>query len=155
MLRINIKKEHENYIEPKKAHETDACFDVYIAEIERIAKGLVVVNLGFSTEIPEGWKGIVVPRSSLTKTNWVIQNSPAQIDSDYRGVWMLKMRCIPSYINSQMKPPTLYYESFPYQVGERIGQIYFEKVNDVVLLSVEETTETVRGTGGFGSTGNK
>lgn len=154
MIRVNIKKEHENYIEPKKAHNTDACFDVYIAEIERISKGLVVVNLGFSTEIPEGWKGVIVPRSSLTKTNWIIQNSPAQIDSDYRGVWMLKMRCLPNYITNQISPQ-LFYENFPFKVGERVGQIYFEKVNDVVLLPVEETSETVRGSGSFGSTGSK
>lgn len=154
MLRVNIKKEHENYIEPKRAHKTDACFDVYIAEIEKKAEDLVVVNLGFSTEIPEGWKGVIVPRSSLTKTNWIIQNSPAQIDSDYRGVWMMKLRCLPSYINNQITP-TLFYENFPFKIGERVGQIYFERVNDIVLFQVEETSETLRGLGGFGSSGNK
>lgn len=154
MLRVSIKKEHESYIEPKRAHKTDACFDIYIAEIEKKAEDLAVINLGFSTEIPEGWKGVIVPRSSLTKTNWIMQNSPAQIDSDYRGIWMLKFRCLPSYITNQITP-TLFYENFPFKVGERVGQIYFERVNDVALLPVEETSETLRGTGGFGSTGSK
>ena len=96
------------------------------------------------TEIPPGFKGVVVPRSSLSKTKWMLANSIGIIDADYRGEWMMVL-----------KTDSAMYEPLPFAIGERCAQIYFEKVNDIEMEEVEELTETVRGEGGFGSTGKQ
>jgi dUTP pyrophosphatase len=70
-----------------------------------------------------------------------MNNSIGIIDSDYRGEWM----CIFTPIGN--------YSQFPYSVGERVAQIYFEKVEDVEFVDANELESSERGTGGFGSTG--
>jgi dUTP pyrophosphatase len=106
--------------------------------------GKVKVGLGFATEIPIGWKGSIVPRSNLTKHNWVLNNSIGVIDSDYRGEWMAIFT--PIQIGSIVP-------DFPYEIGERVAQIFFDKVEEVELLQVDSLEDSNRGTGGFGSTG--
>ena len=101
------------------------------------------MGLGFSTEIPPGFKGILVPRSSIAKTNWFLANSIGIIDADYRGEWMMVLKTVGSVI----------YDALPFGVGERCAQIYFERVNDVEIEETIELSDTVRGSGGFGSTG--
>ncbi len=65
------------------------------------------------------------------------------IDADYRGEWMMVLRTTGSVI----------YDALPFEIGERCGQIYFEKVGDIEMEEVDELSDTARGTGGFGSTG--
>lgn len=142
MLTIKFLPLSDKFRTPIKATPNSVCYDVYATEI--IENGdKRTVKLGFATEIPEGWKCCIVPRSSFTKEYWVMQNSPAQIDSDYRGEYLLKFTGL-SY--SGFIPP------FPYKVGDRVAQIYFEKVNEVQFEIVDKLSETSRGEGGFGST---
>lgn len=153
-MKIKIKAESKNFIMPKKAHSTDACYDVFASEIEtkvnESGTETVVVKLGFSTEIPEGYKGVLVPRSSLTNTTWIMQNSPGQIDAGYLGIWQMRFKQLLCFDN---ETKTVFKQTFPYKVGERVGQIYFEKVLDVELEESIELEESARGKGGFGSTG--
>jgi len=128
---------------PEKSFESDACFDIKARRIE-YKDNLVICYLGFKTEIPEGWKGVIIPRSSITKTDWVIQNSPGTVDSHYRGEWQVRFK----YIGDSSCMCL-----FPYNVGDRVAQIYFEKVQEVIFEIVGELEETQRGQGGFGSTG--
>ena len=146
MVTIKIKKKDNKTLLPLRAHETDACYDVYAHSIEVIEENKVKVGLGFMTEIEEGWKGVVVPRSNLAKTDWMFGNSLGVIDSSYRGEWMI----IFTHVRNDWK--TL---NFPYKIGERVGQIYFTPVHVVSFLSVEQLSETERGAGGFGSSGLK
>lgn len=139
---VKIKKLHPDAKLPVKGSEDAACFDVYATSVKAEYGGKVTYGLGFSTEIPKGWKGIIVPRSNLTKHKWTMLNSPAQIDSDYRGEWMIKMCSIGDA-----------FEPLPYAIGDRIAQIYFEKVSDVLFIEDNDLSETQRGEGGFGSTG--
>lgn len=127
---------------PYKGSEGAACFDVKAVSVN-MENELFEVGLGFCTEIPLGYKGVIVPRSSFTKTEWVMQNSPAQIDADYRGEWIIKFR----YVGNKTSP------IFPILKGERVAQIYFEKVEPVNFTIVDELTNTKRNDGGFGSTG--
>lgn len=145
MLQVKFKKLHVDAKLPVKGSEHAACYDVYATTVKADDAGTVVYGLGFATEIPEGWKGIIVPRSNLTKYKWTMLNSPAQIDSDYRGEWMIKMSCIGSVLLN----------SLPYEVGDRIAQIYFEEVSPVEFIEVESLDDSQRGEGGFGSTGIK
>lgn len=138
---IKFKKIDANAKLPVKGSSAAACYDVYAHSITFMGNK-AVVGLGFMTEIPPGFHGVVIPRSNLTKHNWVLNNSMGIIDSDYRGEW--KMIFTP--INA---------EDFPYGIDQRVGQIYFEKDLAVDFTEVKELTASVRGEGGFGSTGLK
>lgn len=140
MLKIKFRKLKENVNMPVKGSEHAACFDVYANSLSYSGQK-VIVGLGFQTEIPKGYRGVIVPRSNLTKHYWLMNNSIGIIDSDYRGEWM----CIFTPIGN--------YSQFPYSVGERVAQIYFEKVEDVEFVDANELESSERGTGGFGSTG--
>lgn len=141
MLKIKLQKVTEDARMPIKGSEHAAAYDVYAHSITS-ENGKVKVGLGFKTEIPKGYKGILVPRSNLTKFNWVLNNSYGVIDSDYRGEWMAIFTSLSE-------------ELFPYAVGDRVAQIYFEEVLPVGFHLVPELEESERGEGGFGSTGLK
>jgi len=141
MLQVKFKKLHADAKLPIKGSEHAACFDVYATSIEKSGPCKTTVGLGFATEIPTGWKGVIVPRSNLTKHHWTVVNSPGQIDSDYRGEWKV--------IFSSTRENVI----FPYGVGERVAQIFFEQVNTVEFIEVDELDSSNRGEGGFGSTG--
>lgn len=144
MLKVKFKKLYADAKLPVKGSLHAACYDVYAYSVERDYQGLVTYGLGFATEIPEGYMAVVVPRSNLSKHKWMLGNSVGIIDSDYRGEWMVKLRSFEGV-----------YASAPYQVGERVAQIYFQKVEDVQIEEVDELSSTERGAGGFGSTGVK
>ena len=136
---------------PTKGTEYAACFDVYARKIGHNGDGLVICYLGFMTEIPVGYKGVLITRSNITKHSWVMANSFGIIDSDFRNEWQMRFRMIPTIkVNNSVQG-----WQFPYKEGERVGQIYFEKVLDVEFEIVNELNETERGLGGFGSTGIK
>jgi dUTP pyrophosphatase len=143
MLKIKFKKKDEQSKLPVKGSLNAACYDVYAHSIKLERPDKIIVGLGFSTEIPPGFKGILVPRSSIAKTNWFLANSIGIIDADYRGEWMMVLKTVGSVI----------YDALPFGVGERCAQIYFEKVNDVEIEETIELSDTERGSGGFGSTG--
>lgn len=147
-LKIKFKKLHSDVKLPVKGSSHAACFDVYAHSITYNEKDprKRIVGLGFATEIPEGYCGILIPRSNLTKFYWILNNSIGIIDSDYRGEWKAIFTNITD--NAWLYP-------FPYEVGERIGQIYFEEITNVVFEEVDELKESDRGDGGFGSTGTK
>jgi dUTP pyrophosphatase len=160
-MKIKIQKLHENAVIPHIATAGAACVDVVATEIEYTpGSNEAIVHLGFATEIPEGYKACLAPRSSFTKFNWIMQNSPAQIDADYRGEYMLKFKAIPSkFITTTavgelpLKQPKVVYSGFPYKVGDRVAQMWFEKVIDYEFEEVADLSDTDRGAGGFGSTG--
>ena len=143
MLKIRFKKKDEQSKLPVKGSLNAACYDVYAHSIKLERPDKIIVGLGFSTEIPPGFKGILVPRSSIAKTNWFLANSIGIIDADYRGEWMMVLKTAGSVM----------YDALPFGVGERCAQIYFEKINDVEIEETIELSDTERGSGGFGSTG--
>ena len=143
MLKIRFKKKDEQSKLPVKGSLNAACYDVYAHSIKVERPDKIIVGLGFSTEIPPGFKGILVPRSSIAKTNWFLANSIGIIDADYRGEWMMVLKTVGSVM----------YDALPFGVGERCAQIYFEKINDVEIEETIELSDTERGSGGFGSTG--
>jgi len=140
---VRFKKKDESSKLPVKGSLNAACYDVYAHSIKVERPDKIIVGLGFMTEIPPGFKGTLVPRSSISKTNWFLANSMGIIDADYRGEWMMVLRTTGSVI----------YDALPFEIGERCGQIYFEKVGDIEMEEVDELSDTARGTGGFGSTG--
>jgi dUTP diphosphatase len=100
-----------------------------------------LVPTGLALELPRGYEGQVRPRSGLaTKHGVTVLNSPGTIDADYRGEVMVLLANLGS-------------ESFRVFRGERIAQLVVAPVVRVELAVVEELGATVRGQGGFGSTG--
>ena len=146
MLKIKLQKVTEDARMPIKGSEHAAAYDVYAHSITSDINGKVKVGLGFKTEIPKGYKGIIVPRSNLTKFRWILNNSYGVIDSDYRGEWMAIFTLID---NNDVN------DTFPYGIGDRVAQIYFEEVLPISFDVVPELEQSERGDGGFGSTGLK
>lgn len=147
-MQIEFKKLNENASFPERASEFAGGWDVKVTEIEKVSEDFVICKLGFALSLPNNYKLTIVPRSSLTKTHWVLQNSPCLIDEDYRGEVQLRFRCIPSNYGYN----TLLYENFPFEVGDRVGQVYLEEVIPIEFVEVNELSESKRGDGGFGST---
>ena len=99
-----------------------------------------MVATGVSLAIPEGFVGLIFPRSGLATKGITLKNSVGVIDCDYRGEIMV------SLINNSYDVVTL-------NTGDRIAQIVFLPVTQFPFISVDKLPETARGTGGFGSTG--
>jgi len=155
-LKIKIKKLHSEAVIPKKATQLAAGHDVTVTEIIQEAADFVICKLGFALTPPPGYKVVLVPRSSLTKTKWILQNSPGQGDEDFTGEYQYRFRAIPNATkwSSAREQAILQYNEFPYNVGDRIGQIFLEEVINFEFEEVDELSTTERNTGGFGSTGN-
>lgn len=102
-----------------------------------------LVKTGLFMELPIGYEGQVRPRSGLAlKKGISVLNSPGTIDADYRG----EIGVILVNLSN---------EDFNIEKGERIAQLVVAKHERVTWEKVEELEETVRGAGGFGSTGEK
>lgn len=100
----------------------------------------LLVATGVSLAIPEGFVGLVFPRSGLATKGITLRNSVGVIDSDYRGEIMV------SLVNNS-------YETVALAKGDRVAQIVFLPVTQFPFISVDKLPETTRGSGGFGSTG--
>ena len=102
-----------------------------------------LIPTGLYIEMPEGYEAQVRPRSGLAiKYGVTVLNSPGTIDADYRGEICVEL------INLSNTPFTI-------EPGERIAQLVFNKYEQAKFIEVEELSETERGKGGFGHTGNK
>ncbi|MDI9363672.1 MAG: dUTP diphosphatase [Flavobacterium sp.] len=111
---------------------------IQLAPLER-----TLVATGLFLEIPEGYEAQIRPRSGLAlKQGITCLNTPGTIDADYRG----EIKVI--LINLSNEIQTI-------NNGDRIAQMVFQKVEQVELVLVENINETVRGVGGFGSTGKQ
>ena len=140
-MRIRIKKLNELAVIPKYAKPGDAGMDlVAISDHYDFDGNYIEYDTGIAVEIPEGYVGLVFPRSSVSRYNHVLANGVGVVDSGYRNSIKLRFKWIPGEGNS-------------YQVGDRIGQLIIIPYPQVVWEVVDELSETERGEGGFGSSG--
>lgn len=139
-MKVKIKKLHPDAIIPKYSKQGDAGMDLTaISEEWNGETSMVTYDTGLSIEIPEGYVGLLFPRSSISKTVLSLANSVGVIDSGYRGPIVLKFR-YPE-------------EGGAYDVGDRVGQILILPYPQIEFEEVGELSESERGEGGFGSTG--
>lgn len=147
-MKLKIKRLPHNQDLPLPQYATEssagmdlcACVDepVKIKPFQR-----ALIPTGVSIELPEGYEAQVRPRSGLAlKYGITVLNTPGTIDADYRGEVGVIL------IN-------LGYEDFIVERGMRIAQMVVAPVVQTEIVEVEELVETVRGNGGFGSTGTK
>lgn len=163
-MQVKFKKLHPDAVIPKKSTELAGGWDVFCTEIIKESDDLYICKLGISMQ-PENvnYKITLVPRSSLTKTYWILQNSPGLGDPDYTGEYSYRFRGLPIGVKQKNKIELagienqykLLYSKFPYNVGDRIGQIYLEEIIPIEFKEVDDLQQTLRGDGGFGSTGNR
>jgi dUTP pyrophosphatase len=112
--------------------------------------GNIVYDTGLTFEIPEGYIGLIFPRSSIAKYMITLTNSVGVIDSDFRGSVKLKFKpAIPNLteLGDQEESPD------DYNVGDRIGQLIILPYPKIEFEEVHELTVTGRGDLGYGSTG--
>jgi len=153
-MKVKIKKLHKDANIPKQITKLAGGWDVTTTEIIQEEKDFVICKLGFALQPPSNYKITLVPRSSLTKTKWVLQNSPGLGDPDYLGEYQFRFRAIPESLGwDNSDEYELIYSKFPYEVGDRIGQIYLEEIIPMEFEEVDELSETERGTGSYGSSG--
>lgn len=141
MLEIKFKKLVESAKIPTKAHPSDAGADLTAVSREWNEEHRCwIYGTGIATEIPEGYVGLVFPRSSIRKYTLSQCNAVGVIDSSYRGEIMLSYK------------PTSDVQKL-YEVGDKIAQLIIIPYPEVSYTEVEELSETDRGTNGHGSTG--
>ena len=153
MVRIKFKKLVPVAEEPTKAHDNDAGYDM-VAISKKVTDQYTQYGTGIAMEIPDGYVGLIYPRSSVTKKDLMLKNSVGVIDAGYRGE--ISFRFYRTNQEKFIKGVDVYFESDnDYQIGDRIGQIIFQKLPDTVLLEVDELDDSERGEGGYGSTDKK
>ena len=94
-MQVKIKKFHKDAVTPKQATEFAGGWDVTVTEIKKVEDDLVICKLGFALQLPKGYKLTLVPRSSLTKTKWIVQNSPGLGDADFLQEYQIRFRALP------------------------------------------------------------
>lgn len=140
-MEVRFKKIHPDAVAPTKAHPTDAGFDLTAVSVsEDRIRNIVTYGTGLAVEIPEGYVGLLFPRSSVYKVQLSLANSVGVIDSGYRGEVMFKYRVVQPHIRR-------------FSVGERVGQIIILPYPEIAFTEAQSLEESERAEGGFGSTG--
>lgn len=136
---------------PEKATDNSACYDVFAREIEKVADDTYYVKLGFKATPDKEFKIVLVPRSSITKTDWILQNSPGQGDPDFYLEYQARFKAFPNGYDK--KANKLTYSEFPYNVGDRVAQMYISYIHNLHFSQVKNVNKSTNRSGGFGSTG--
>lgn len=141
-VRLRVRRLRDDAVLPAYAHPGDAGLDLAgVAEVSLAPGERAAVPTGLAVAIPEGWVGLVHPRSGLARRHGVtVANAPGTIDAGYRGE-VLVLLC-----NLGQEPVTL-------AKGERVAQLLLQRVGRAVVDEVDDLDATARGEGGFGSTG--
>ena len=146
MNKINLKiKKISKFAQlPTYATEGAAGMDLYAANEEPITLAPLerkLVPLGFTMELPTGYEAQIRPRSGMAiKRGITLSNCVGTVDEDYRGEVCVGL------VN-------LSREEYTIQTGDRIAQMVIAPVTKAIIVEAEELAQTVRGEGGFGSTG--
>lgn len=139
-MKVKIKRLDKSAVIPKYAKDGDAGLDLTATAYKVNEKGQYIYTSDLALEIPDGYVGLLFPRSSICKKDLEMTNSVGVIDSNYRGP-------IKSVFNPTCEDPEIY------ELGERFAQLIIIPYPKIEFEEVEELSETERGIGGYGSTG--
>lgn len=141
---VKIKRLHPDAVAPSKAHSTDAGFDLTAVSMDYdCINDCYVYHTGLAFEIPEGYVGLIYPRSSVFRKNLLLTNCTGVVDAGYRGEVLAKFKRI----------KTDSYLSSIYNIGDRIAQLIIMPIPEINFVEVSELSDSDRGAGGYGSTG--
>lgn len=137
---------------PEYATDGSGCFDIWGAPFSRPQIGTVIFKTGLSIEIPKGYALMLYSRSGHGFNHGIrLANCVGVIDSDYRGEINVAIECDREssiYFLNDWIATSIVQQPF------KIAQGMIIPVPQITFQEVEELSETVRGSGGFGSTGN-
>ena len=146
MMRVSFRRLCPEAREPERAHAGDAGYDLRsVDEVDLQPGGRALIRTGISVAIPDGYAGLVLPRSGLAMRHGVAPvNTPGLIDSGYRGEIMVPL------INHDPE------QTFRVERGMRVAQIVLVRAEEVAFTEVEtlEAGTDGRDEGGFGSSGS-
>ena len=142
-MRMSLRRLDAELPLPRYAHAGDAGLDLYSAISVDILPGhRVLVPTGVAVAIPDGHAGFVQPRSGLAlRSGLSFVNTPGLIDSHYRGE--IKLVAI------NLDPES----TISISRGDKVAQLVIQRIECVDIVEVTELDDTVRGEGGFGSSG--
>lgn len=159
-MKVKIKKTHPDAVIPKYAKAGDAGLDLTATSISYDEYGNICYGTGLAFEIPEGYVGLIFPRSSICKEQLLLSNSVGVIDSGYRGEVSFKFKPSMALDKNQCVKTdkdrlwsVAIRQNNIYGVGDRIGQMIIMPYPHIEFEEVEELSETERGEGGYGSSG--
>jgi dUTP pyrophosphatase len=129
---------------PKRAHEGDAGLDLHALEPCSLGPGeRLLVRTGVAVQIPDGYAGLVMPRSGLASRSGIaLVNAPGLIDAGYRGELRVLLLNTDRTTRCELA------------AGDRIAQLVLTPVATPAVVEVAELSDSTRGSGGFGSTGS-
>ena len=141
---VRVKKLRENAVLPSYGSDYAAGADLYACNAVTVEPGATeFVQTGLALEVPAGYAGLVYARSGLAcKKGLAPANKVGVIDADYRGEIMVAL-----YNHSS--------QAVEVEPGERVAQLVITPYLTAIFEETEELSDTVRGEGGFGSTGRK
>ncbi len=139
---VKVKKLDPNAVIPTYSKDGDAGMDLTITDIKENTTFSISYGFGIAMEIPKGYVGLVFPRSSVRNQDLILSNCVGVIDSGYRGELQATFK------------KTQGLDSISYNVGERGAQIVILPYPQIRMIESNELSNTERGEGGFGSTGN-
>ncbi|HVS80078.1 MAG TPA: dUTP diphosphatase [Candidatus Paceibacterota bacterium] len=139
-MKLKVKKLHPDAVVPQFAHDDDAGMDLFALErTEALPHSVTRIRTGIAMEVPEGYAGLCWDKSGLS-TNHGLKTLAGVLDAGYRGELVLAVYNLKD-------------EPYVYEKGHKVMQILIQKIEHPEIVEVDELTETVRGAGGFGSTG--
>jgi dUTP pyrophosphatase len=140
---VNFELRHPYAVLPQAANPGDAGLDLVV--VERIKDNLDQhwFDTGVAVEIPEGYVGLIFPRSSISNKKLVLANSVGVIDSGYRGTIQVRFNKIHDRDDWNSG----------YRVGDKVAQLIIVPYPQINPVQVESLSDTRRGDSGFGSTG--
>lgn len=146
-MKVKFKKLSPDAVTPTYAKPGDAGLD--ITAISAIhGDNYIDYKTGIAVEIPEGYVGMLFPRSSVTNKNMMLKNSVGILDSGYRGEISFRYKGFSSRTFGQKR----IYDDV-YKPGDRVGQLVIVPIPQIELEQVEELSSSERAEGGYGSSG--
>ena len=140
-MKLEIKKVQPDAIMPARAHHDDAGLDLFANETLTLEPGMRrTVKTGIALAIPTGYVGLIWDKSSIPH-KWGVKTMGGVIDASYRGEIGVIM------VNLSQEPYVI-------EKGSKISQLLIQKVELPEVCEVSELDDTIRGEGGFGSTGS-
>lgn len=136
-VQVRIKKLSDTAVIPSYAKDGDAAMDLTATSYTR-QDNYLQYGTGLAIEIPKGYLGIILPRSSVSNTG-LLFNTSGLVDSGYRGELSVRFKRLPNQPR--------------YHVGDRVGQLFIIPYPKVEWEEVTELSSSERGEGGHGSTG--
>lgn len=162
-MNIQFKRNHPDAVVPSRANPSDIGMDlVAISVYKTLDNGVVLYDTGISVKPPDGFYVEIVPRSSISKTGWMLANNVGIVDPDYRGNLLIALKPI-SFVSKCENSDELTYGicSSDFVLPSKLQtpfcvcQLVLRKAEYGEMEEVSEFDTTVRGDGGFGSTGSR